>query len=285
MNYEDLAIQDLREIVVSDRVKFSSCGQDVYGHVVKKGDSYAHVVSDGKREFRVPYAKLYRVLGASKHVFTKADRLRLRFSVGDFVSFKSRDRILHGSISRLNPKRAHVVCPDGQEYFVLYELLRRFPTYDNCGLERNREDELTSISIMARELMAEHGLDRWSFQFDNATKRAGCCYYDKGIISLSQHFAMKAAKHEVRNTILHEIAHALVGRGHHHNAIWKAKAVEIGSTGERCHDIKFMPPRYIMKCENNCWKVTVERRSRGRICKKCKGKLVYSTYTNERWNT
>ena len=36
-------------------------------------------------------------------------------------------------------------------------------------------------------------------------------------------------------SLLHEIAHALVGRKHNHDAEWKAKAREIGCTGERTH--------------------------------------------------
>ena len=37
---------------------------------------------------------------------------------------------------------------------------------------------------------------------------------------------------EVRDTILHEIAHALVGPGHGHDAVWKAKCVEVGAKPE-----------------------------------------------------
>lgn len=39
---------------------------------------------------------------------------------------------------------------------------------------------------------------------------------------------------EVRDTILHEIAHALVGPEHQHDEVWRRTAVRIGSTGTRC---------------------------------------------------
>ena len=39
---------------------------------------------------------------------------------------------------------------------------------------------------------------------------------------------------EVRDTILHEIAHALVGPRHGHDEVWRAMALRIGCSGERC---------------------------------------------------
>ena len=41
---------------------------------------------------------------------------------------------------------------------------------------------------------------------------------------------------EVRETILHEIAHARVGASHGHDAVWQAEARRIGSTGRRLVD-------------------------------------------------
>ncbi len=58
---------------------------------------------------------------------------------------------------------------------------------------------------------------------------------------------------EVKDTILHEIAHALVGKAHHHDDVWRAKALEIGCSGRRCHDLQFTPPRYLVTCERGCW--------------------------------
>jgi hypothetical protein len=39
---------------------------------------------------------------------------------------------------------------------------------------------------------------------------------------------------DVRDTILHEIAHALVGPRHGHDATWAARARAIGCSGQRC---------------------------------------------------
>lgn len=57
---------------------------------------------------------------------------------------------------------------------------------------------------------------------------------------------------EVTNTILHEIAHAIVGAKHGHDRVWRAKALEIGCDGQRCSDgsnIK-MDYKYLGTCPN-----------------------------------
>ena len=145
------------------------------------------------------------------------------------------------------------------------------------------QPELDAIAQLARGLMSQHQLDQWSFQFDNGTKRAGCCHYATHVISLSYEFAKRAPDEEIKDTILHEIAHALVGQKHYHDAMWRAKALEIGCSGRRCHDLQFTPPRYIVRCERGCWVMTAERRKRGVICQRCRGNVVYVTYTEERW--
>ena len=83
--------------------------------------------------------------------------------------------------------------------------------------------------------MAEHGLDDWTFVFDRAVRRAGKCSYSTRTISLSSPLTRLHDEDEVRETILHEIAHALTP-GEGHSAVWRRMAVRIGSTGERCVD-------------------------------------------------
>ena len=87
---------------------------------------------------------------------------------------------------------------------------------------------------MARRLMREHGIDGWTVRLDRAKTRAGVCRFGIRQIGLSAPLTRLHSEEEVRDTILHEIAHALVGPEHGHDATWRAQALAIGSTGERC---------------------------------------------------
>ena len=91
---------------------------------------------------------------------------------------------------------------------------------------------------LARKLMKEHNLTDWSFEFDNAVVRFGCCKYSKKLFSLTKELVLINNRKEIKDTILHEIAHALVGSGNGHNWVWKNKALEIGCNGERCCTIE-----------------------------------------------
>ena len=66
------------------------------------------------------------------------------------------------------------------------------------------------------------------------------CYYPRptrtGRIELSFHFIERSSDVEVLDTILHEIAYALVDPKHGQDATWKATCSEIGARPRRCFD-------------------------------------------------
>ena len=140
--------------------------------------------------------------------------------------------------------------------------------------------ELSGVRLLADRLLNEHELFEkgWSFSFDRAKRRAGSCKFSKKEITLARAYAEQEDFKEIKNTILHEIAHALVGPRHGHNEIWKQKALEIGCDAERCHYVVFSKPKYILTCINRCFEVARYRVNQNflhsRICSKCKGKLL-----------
>lgn len=122
---------------------------------------------------------------------------------------------------------------------------------------------------LAKQLVADHGLDQfgWKAVLDTrAVTRAGQCRYSVKEIGISYRWvAMNDEKH-VRNTILHEIAHALVGAEHGHDWVWKQKARQIGCTGDRCTspEAKKVPGKYRAVCPN-CGHVHYRHRASKRM--------------------
>lgn len=108
-------------------------------------------------------------------------------------------------------------------------------------------DRAARIRDDARTLLDAHGLGAWEFGFNANVRRAGVCFYphggEPGRIELSVHFASANSDDEVADTLLHELAHALVGPGHGHDAVWKAKCRQIGATPEACYGDEIEMPR------------------------------------------
>lgn len=283
---DTVPVTDSRQVHLADCVTFTDGRRTYTGHIARKGRTYAQVVADDGTEFRVPYTRLARVLGAARHyVQSQTDSLRSTFHAGDRVSFAVAAETLYGTVSRLNPTYARVVCDDDREYRVPYARLQRAaasPAAPPSGLRRTDAD-LAAIAAHARTYLATYRLEHWSFQFDHASKRAGCCNYRDQVISLAHAYAQQATQADIDDTILHEIAHALVGREHGHDAVWRAQAMALGCSGARCHDVQFTPPRYIISCAQGCWVATAERRRRGIVCRTCRGPVHYATYTEARW--
>lgn len=110
--------------------------------------------------------------------------------------------------------------------------------------------EVTKALALGRRLLREHGLDDWSIVADRAKTRAGVCRFGRRQIGISAPLTTLHEESEVLDTILHEIAHALVGPQHGHDAVWRAKALEIGCSGERCvsTDSPRVPGEWVGRC-------------------------------------
>jgi hypothetical protein len=132
---------------------------------------------------------------------------------------------------------------------------------------------LSQVRTLAMDLMRQHKLtdDYWRFGFNDNRSRLGVCKYADRKIELSTYHAISGNWKEIKNTILHEIAHALVGAGHGHGPVWRNKALQIGCNGERCGHMD-APSKYIVECPSCKHQVKRNRLSKRRFsCAKCSG--------------
>jgi predicted SprT family Zn-dependent metalloprotease len=135
---------------------------------------------------------------------------------------------------------------------------------------------------MALQLMAEDGLDDWRFAFNHRKQAMGLCVYDRKTIELSIYFVERDNPvEEIRDTILHEIAHALVGPGHGHDRVWKRKCLEIGARPKRCGEADMPDGRWralCCSCGKQFHRHRKPKRVTGWFCRACgptKGRLAW----------
>lgn len=94
-----------------------------------------------------------------------------------------------------------------------------------------------TAQTLARNLMDEHGLSWVEFKFDRAKTRLGATHFLGNLphkITLSALYVDLLPEDEIRDVILHEIAHAIAGHSAGHGPTWRRIALSIGCNGMRC---------------------------------------------------
>jgi predicted SprT family Zn-dependent metalloprotease len=89
----------------------------------------------------------------------------------------------------------------------------------------------SEIEQFAKQKLAQFGLNRdgWTFGWNNRKRALGLCNYTKKKIFVSESCAKVVAGDKIKDTVLHEIAHALAGAGTGHGIIWKQWCVKVGA--------------------------------------------------------
>ena len=120
----------------------------------------------------------------------------------------------------------------------------------------------------------EFKLDHWTIAMDRPKTRLAQCDYNMKKITVSFHLLRGPTCDEkkMRNTILHELAHAIVGPNNGHGEVWQKMALRIGCDGKRCSSMDVVNASYVYECPKKCFSQTYHRRPKteNKICKKCK---------------
>ena len=158
----------------------------------------------------------------------------------------------------------------------------RFPASRSKRARHNVRETRADQEVLAeaQDMLHQYGLKDWQVVFDHGRIRLGSCDYHKRRISLSRYFVRNNAASDIKETILHEIAHALVGPGHGHGPVWQRQAQALGiPTRASARHVQMPEPPWNLVCKG-CGQI-VARRHRRRMdirryaCRDCLGGLEW----------
>jgi len=136
-------------------------------------------------------------------------------------------------------------------------------------------NEMRRLENEFSELLIHAGMPSWRMRWTNSVSIAGMCIHRKRTINLSRPIALLNPLDQFKLVPLHEIAHALTP-GHNHDKVWRAKCLEIGGDGERCHTLKTPPKQWEWQCmAGGCWGTSHRRARHERVCVKHDAALTW----------
>ena len=146
------------------------------------------------------------------------------------------------------------------------------------GCPEDRRSAARHLGIDGVNRVAYSGPE-WRFEFDGAVRRFGQCNHRDKVISLSRRLVVLNGEEQVRETILHEVAHALAGPKAHHNLRWKTIARSIGAMDERCYSDQTVtqpPARYHVQCCGIIYKRWRRPHPKSRYCcPRCRSRVIW----------
>ena len=138
-------------------------------------------------------------------------------------------------------------------------------------------DALLKSELLAKSLIHKH-VPGWKFRFTKGRKQLGQCNYNTKTIGLSRHYVLNYSEELVKDTILHEIAHALAGWEAAHGPVWKRHCLAIGAIPRARKQIEVKGHKWELKCID-CSNIHKYFRKPGRStvlfgrCGRCRGAL------------
>lgn len=126
---------------------------------------------------------------------------------------------------------------------------------------RHKEDFIRS----AVDLFLKDQIGHYEIEFNNSLSFSGMCYYTKPKYvedeydPMSSHIRLQFSRKffdgtyaEIMDTVIHEVAHALVGPDMHHGVVWKNKCLELGGSGERTFTLSKERKKSLYKWHGIC---------------------------------
>lgn len=133
--------------------------------------------------------------------------------------------------------------------------------------------KLEVAMLKAIELMQANGLGSWKIDINNKRSSLAETYYRTQTIMFSKHFVLVSSQEQFVGVTYHEIAHAILGKGHGHDKEFKDLCAKISPNADyaqRSVDIGNPIRKFILECPDcgysgstnskktrycaNCWK-------------------------------
>ena len=157
-----------------------------------------------------------------------------RFPVGSVVTFLHRNRrAVSGTVTELRRHEAIVAAGETGRWRVRYAELHLVEAGPTGGATMQQVED-HAAELLERHFNTGAPATWWRFRFETATSRARICRYNTRTIALSVSFVLRASWNDIRDTLLHEVAHAMVRHGHGRDTVWQTAARRIGCTANRC---------------------------------------------------
>lgn len=142
----------------------------------------------------------------------------------------------------------------------------------------------TEIQELAIDLMSQWGLleKGWTFDFFKSSVSVGRCRYGDKKILFSTLF-LATPEEEIKDVLLHEIAHALAGYEAAHGPVWKKWAVKVGCKPEvKTKKAVRSELKWVIYCTGCELKGQRSRKIRDGmyLCNKCKSPIKCKTNPN-----
>jgi predicted SprT family Zn-dependent metalloprotease len=115
---------------------------------------------------------------------------------------------------------------------------------------------------LALQLMQRWGLHDWCFKINRRRRSLGMCFFGSRRIELSIIYIRNNSVEHIRQTLLHEIAHALTPN-HGHDKVWLEVVEQIGGRAKvKCSDAQMPLGHWRAECPTCCKTFSRHRKPR-----------------------
>ncbi|WJZ28163.1 hypothetical protein NCTGTJJY_CDS0284 [Serratia phage 92A1] len=113
---------------------------------------------------------------------------------------------------------------------LTFDVNARIKASDTCVAASYEYWTVEQATEFCNELFKKHNLGGWTFEVVSSQKKRNIatCWHGRQLIEFQDRYFFAMPASEVRDTIIHEVCHALCSFKEGHGPVWKAKCLELG---------------------------------------------------------